>query len=262
MALVGATGRARARWPAFLPRLVDPDAGQVLVGSDEGGWRDVKALDLTKLRRRVHVVPQDVFLFSDTVSANLRLGARDASEADVQRALRLACAEEIVAGLPEGLGTVIGDRGATLSGGQRQRLTLARAFVGRPALLALDDATSALDAITERAILDRLRDIGSEGRPPLTLLLVAANFPRSCSPTVRRFWSVGESSLRARTRPWRATMPRIESSWGSPWHAGSLTIGRGKERPATGTTAPILRSRRSWPACSSTGACGVDFGRC
>ncbi|MGD0835792.1 MAG: ABC transporter ATP-binding protein [Polyangia bacterium] len=174
LALVGGTGSGKSTLAGLLPRLVDPDAGQVLVGSDEGGWRDVKALDLTKLRRRVHVVPQDVFLFSDTVSANLRLGARDASEADVQRALRLACAEEIVAGLPEGLGTVIGDRGATLSGGQRQRLTLARAFVGRPALLALDDATSALDAITERAILDRLRDIGSEGRPPLTLLLVAS----------------------------------------------------------------------------------------
>jgi ABC-type multidrug transport system fused ATPase/permease subunit len=120
------------------------------------------------------VVPQDVFLFSDTVDANLRLGARDASEADVQRALKMACAEEIVAGLPQGLATVIGDRGATLSGGQRQRLTLARAFVGRPALLVLDDATSALDAVTERTILDGLRDIGSECGSPLTLLLVAS----------------------------------------------------------------------------------------
>jgi ABC-type multidrug transport system fused ATPase/permease subunit len=174
VALVGATGSGKSTLTGLLPRLVDPDAGQVLVGSDDHGWRDVKGLDLTELRRRVHVVPQEVFLFSDTVDANLRLGARDASEADVQRALNLACAEEIVAGLPQGFATVIGDRGATLSGGQRQRLTLARAFVGRPALLVLDDATSALDAVTERAILDGLRDIGSEGESPLTLLLVAS----------------------------------------------------------------------------------------
>jgi ABC-type multidrug transport system fused ATPase/permease subunit len=174
VALVGATGSGKSTLTGLLPRLVDPDEGQVLVGSDEGGWRDVKGLDLAELRRRVHVVPQDVFLFSDTVDANLRLGARDASEADLQRALKLACAEEIVAGLPQGLATVIGDRGATLSGGQRQRLTLARAFVGRPALLVLDDSTSALDAVTERTVLDGLRDMGAEGEPPLTLLLVAS----------------------------------------------------------------------------------------
>jgi ABC-type multidrug transport system fused ATPase/permease subunit len=174
VALVGATGSGKSTLTGLLPRLVDPDAGQVFVGSADHGWCDVKGLDLAELRRRVHVVPQDVFLFSDTVDANLRLGARDASKADVQRALKLACAEDIVAGLPQGLATVIGDRGATLSGGQRQRLTLARAFVGRAALLVLDDATSALDAVTERTILDGLRDIGLEDGLPVTLLLVAS----------------------------------------------------------------------------------------
>jgi ABC-type multidrug transport system fused ATPase/permease subunit len=88
--------------------------------------------------------------------------------------LRLACADEIVRELPEGLATVIGDRGVTLSGGQRQRLTLARAFVADPDVLVLDDATSALDAITERAILDGLRGHAAERGRPLTVVIVAS----------------------------------------------------------------------------------------
>jgi ABC-type multidrug transport system fused ATPase/permease subunit len=160
LALVGATGSGKSTLVGLLPRLVDADEGRVLVGSERTGWRDVRELDLMSLRQRVHVVPQDLFLFSDTVAANVRLGATRASRADVWRALKLACADEIVNELPEGLDTVIGDRGATLSGGQRQRLTLARAFMARPDVLVLDDATSALDAITEQRILTGLRGLG------------------------------------------------------------------------------------------------------
>ena len=174
VALVGATGSGKSTLTALLPRLVDADGGEVRVGSDPGGWRDVRDLDLAELRRRVHVVPQEVFLFSDTVGANLRLGARGASEADLWRALRLASAEDVVEQLPQRLDTVIGDRGVTLSGGQRQRLTLARALVSRPALLALDDATSALDALTERNILNGLRALSDDGGPPVTVLVVAS----------------------------------------------------------------------------------------
>ena len=173
VALVGATGSGKSTLCALLPRLVDPDAGRVLVGSDQQGWQDARDLDLSSLRRRVHVVPQEVFLFSDTVAANLRLGAPGASADDLRRALQLAAAEEIVAGLPEGLDTVVGDRGVTLSGGQRQRLTLARALVGRPSVLVLDDATSALDAVTERKILEGVRGLSEEGQP-VTILLVAS----------------------------------------------------------------------------------------
>jgi ATP-binding cassette subfamily B protein len=146
----------------------------VLLGSDPAGWRDLRGFDLSDLRHQVHVVPQEVFLFSDTVAANLKLGVTGATSEDLQRALALACADEIVAALPEGLDTVIGDRGVTLSGGQRQRLTLARAFVGRPAVLVLDDATSALDAVTERHILDGLRALPAHAGSPPTLLLVAS----------------------------------------------------------------------------------------
>jgi ABC-type multidrug transport system fused ATPase/permease subunit len=174
VALVGATGSGKSTLTALLPRLVDVDAGQVLLVTADGRRVDVRELDLQDLRRRVHVVPQEALLFSDTIAANLRLGAPDASDAELARALHLAAADEIVAQLPDGLDTVVGDRGVTLSGGQRQRLTLARAFAARPAVLVLDDATSALDAITERRILDRLRAAAHADGQPITLLLVAS----------------------------------------------------------------------------------------
>jgi ABC-type multidrug transport system fused ATPase/permease subunit len=174
VALVGATGAGKSTLAALFPRLVDPDEGAARVGNEEHGWHDVRGLDLEELRRRVHVVPQEVFLFSDTVAANVRLAAPRATDAEIERALKLAAADEIVAGLPEGLDTVIGDRGVTLSGGQRQRLTLARAFVGRPGVLVLDDATSALDAVTERHVLDGLRAQAREPGGAVTTLVVAS----------------------------------------------------------------------------------------
>lgn len=174
VALVGTTGCGKSTLTGLLPRLVDADSGHVLIGSDKFGWHDVRQVDLRELRRRVHVVPQDVFLFSDTVESNLRLGARAASANDLWQALRLACADEIVRSLPDGMDTILGDRGVTLSGGQRQRLTLARAFAADPDVLVLDDATSALDAVTERTILDGLRTHARRRGRPLTILMVAS----------------------------------------------------------------------------------------
>jgi len=174
VALVGATGSGKSTLTALLPRLVDADAGEVRIGSAAHGWRDVRDLSLADLRRHVHVVPQEVFLFSDTVAANLRLGAPGAGEADLWRALRLAAADDVVEQLPERLETRVGDRGVTLSGGQRQRLALARALAARPAVLALDDATSALDALTERTILEGLRGLTADGGRPVTVLVVAS----------------------------------------------------------------------------------------
>ncbi|HVY39852.1 MAG TPA: ABC transporter ATP-binding protein [Polyangia bacterium] len=174
VALVGATGSGKSTLSALLPRLVDADAGSVLVGSDARGWRDVRDIGLADLRRHVHVVPQEVFLFSDSVAANLRVGAPGAGEADLWSALRLAAADDVVQQLPQGLETRVGDRGVTLSGGQRQRLALARALVARPPVLVLDDATSALDALTERRILDGLRTLSAPGGRPVTVLVVAS----------------------------------------------------------------------------------------
>jgi ABC-type multidrug transport system fused ATPase/permease subunit len=175
VALVGATGSGKSTLAGLLPRLLDVDAGVVEVGSDAQGWLDVRDLELVGLRRQVHVVPQESFLFSDSVAANLLQAAPDASDDELSAALRQVCAEEIIAGLKEGLDARLGDRGVTLSGGQRQRLCLARALLARPGLLVLDDATSALDAVTERTVLGNVRRLGDDrGEQRPTVLLIAS----------------------------------------------------------------------------------------
>lgn len=174
VALVGATGTGKSLLASLLPRLADVQGGAVLVGSDAVGWQNVRALDLADLRRRVQVLPQESFLFSDSLAANLRLAAADASAAELREGLRLAAADDVLERLPHGLDTPLGDRGVTLSGGQRQRLCLARALLGAPDILCLDDATSALDALAERQVLHNIRRLrGDTGQGP-TLLLITS----------------------------------------------------------------------------------------
>jgi ATP-binding cassette, subfamily B, bacterial len=174
VAIVGATGSGKSTLVSLLPRLLDPSAGRVLCGSEALGYRDVRSLELSDLRRRVHLSSQDCFLFSDSVAENVRLAAPQASDLEVRRALDLAAAGEIVDSLPEGLATRIGDRGVTLSGGQRQRLALARAFLAAPSILILDDSTSALDSLTEQTILQNIRGLAAQNGQPITLVLVAS----------------------------------------------------------------------------------------
>lgn len=174
VALVGATGTGKSLLASLLPRLTDADRGAVLVGSSEHGWRDVRDVGLAELRRRVHVVPQESFLFSDTLAANLRLGAADASEQDLLWGLRMASAQDVLERLPNGLQTTLGDRGVTLSGGQRQRINLARALLSKPYILCLDDATSALDAISESAVLNNIRTLHATLGHPVTVLVISS----------------------------------------------------------------------------------------
>lgn len=159
VALVGATGTGKSLLASLLPRLTDVSTGRVLLGNDGAGWQDIRELDLGALRQRVHVVPQESFLFAGSLAANLRLNAPDATDEQLLEALRLAAADDILLRLPHGLATPLGDRGVTLSGGQRQRLCLARALLSQPDILCLDDATSALDAISERHVLNNLREL-------------------------------------------------------------------------------------------------------
>jgi ABC-type multidrug transport system fused ATPase/permease subunit len=128
---------------------------------------DLRDLSAAALARAVALVPQVPFVFDDTVRGNVTLDRDGIGDAEVWSALRLAQADGFVAALPESLGTHVGERGATLSGGQRQRLTLSRALAGRPGVLVLDDATSAVDPRVEAAILDSLRSAGG------TVLVIA-----------------------------------------------------------------------------------------
>jgi ABC-type multidrug transport system fused ATPase/permease subunit len=152
VALVGATGSGKSTLASLLPRLRDPDGGRVLLGGV-----DLRTLRLRELRCAVQVVYQDSFLFSDSLAGNLRMAAPQATDEDLLTALKAAAAEDVLTSLPDGLASRIGERGVTLSGGQRQRVCIARALLAKPAVLCLDDATSALDALTERRVLDGLR---------------------------------------------------------------------------------------------------------
>ena len=178
VAVVGSTGAGKSTLASLLPRLLDAEEGRVLVGSPEAGWQDVRTLRLDELRHRVHVVPQESFLFSDTLEANLRVSRPQASHVELLDALEQAGAGEVLERLEHGLQTRLGDRGVTLSGGQRQRISLARALVAQPDILVLDDATSALDALTERRVLDNIRRLGHSGNGrhgrPITVLLIAS----------------------------------------------------------------------------------------
>jgi ABC-type multidrug transport system fused ATPase/permease subunit len=156
VALVGATGAGKSTLAALLARLADPTGGAIRLDGTE-----LAAYAKGEISDAVALVPQQTFIFGDTVRENVALGA-DVGDEQVWAALRTAQAEKFVKALPQGLDTVIGERGTTLSGGQRQRLALARALVRRPRLLVLDDCTSAVDPSVEAAILDGLREQGEE----------------------------------------------------------------------------------------------------
>jgi ATP-binding cassette, subfamily B, bacterial len=163
LALVGATGSGKSTIAGLLARLYDPDGGRVLLDG-----HDVRELRLRDVRRAVALVFEDTFLFTDTVRENIRFARPDASDVDVERAAALAGAAEFIADLPEGYDTVLGERGFSLSGGQRQRIAIARAIIADPAVLVLDDATSAVDATKEHEIRAALTTV-MEGRTTLVI---------------------------------------------------------------------------------------------
>ena len=154
IALVGATGSGKTTVARLLPRFYDIDAGSLSLDGVEVG-----SLRLRELRKAIGIVFEDTFLFSDTIGANIAFADPNASAADVERAARLAGADEFIAALPDGYDTTIGERGYSLSGGQRQRLAIARAILADPRVLILDDATSSVDPTKEHEIRDALGEV-------------------------------------------------------------------------------------------------------
>ncbi|MGY6502818.1 MAG: ABC transporter ATP-binding protein [Acidimicrobiales bacterium] len=152
VALVGSTGSGKTTLCQLLVHLVEPDAGRIRLGGV-----DVSEVAPGELRDATAIVFQESFLFADSVYDNIVLSTGAAAD-EVTQALRIAQAETFVDAMPEGVHTVVGERGVSLSGGQRQRVALARALVRRPRLLVLDDATSAVDPVIEARILDGLRE--------------------------------------------------------------------------------------------------------
>ncbi|MFB0628456.1 ABC transporter ATP-binding protein [Streptomyces sp. AB3(2024)] len=164
VAVVGSSGSGKSTVALLLPRFYDADHGAVRVGG-----HDVRELTYDSLRAAIGLVPEDSFLFSDTIRANIAFGRPDASDEEVRAAARAAQAEGFVEALAAGFDTRVGEQGLTLSGGQRQRIALARAILTDPRLLLLDDATSAVDARVEHEIHEALRAVMA-GR---TTLLIA-----------------------------------------------------------------------------------------
>jgi ATP-binding cassette subfamily B protein len=164
VAVVGSSGSGKSTVSLLLPRFYDATRGAVLVGG-----HDVRELTFDSLRAAIGLVPEDSFLFSDTVRANIAYGHPEATQEEIENAARAAQADGFIAELPEGYDTKVGEHGLTLSGGQRQRIALARAILTDPRLLLLDDATSAVDARVEHEIHEALKHVMA-GR---TTLLIA-----------------------------------------------------------------------------------------
>jgi ATP-binding cassette subfamily B protein len=163
VALVGPSGAGKTTITNLVARLYDVTGGAVLVGG-----HDVRDVTLTSLHDRVGYVTQDAHMFHDTIRANLLYAAPDATDAELTAALRAAQVWDLVASLPAGLDTVVGDRGYRLSGGERQRLAIARLLMKAPGIIVLDEATAHLDSESEVAV-QRALDTALQGRTSLVI---------------------------------------------------------------------------------------------
>ncbi|MGV6874156.1 ABC transporter ATP-binding protein [Pseudochelatococcus sp. B33] len=163
VAFVGPSGSGKTTICSLLPRFYEVDSGTITIDGI-----DIRDMTLRSLRRNIGIVQQDVFLFAGTIRENVAYGRLDAGEDEIREAIRRARLDDLVATMPDGLDTMIGERGVKLSGGQKQRLAIARIFLKNPPILILDEATSALDTETERAIQQSLGEL-SRGRTTLVI---------------------------------------------------------------------------------------------
>ncbi|EAE7466899.1 ABC transporter ATP-binding protein [Listeria monocytogenes] len=163
VAFVGPSGAGKTTICNLLPRFYDVSAGEITIDGE-----NIKRFTLPSLRAQIGVVQQDIFLFSGTVRENIAYGKLDASEEEIEHVVKLAHLSKVVEEMPDGLDTIIGERGVKLSGGQKQRLAIARMFLKNPPILILDEATSALDTETEQVIQASLEEL-AEGRTTLII---------------------------------------------------------------------------------------------
>ncbi len=163
VALVGASGAGKSTIVQLLLRFYTPDEGRILVDG-----RPIESFDLADYRSNLAIVPQEVLLFGGTIRDNIRYGKPDATDEELIQAAKLANAWDFIQSFPEGLDTIVGERGVKLSGGQRQRVAIARAILKDPAILLLDEATSSLDAESEKAVQEALNTL-MEGRTSIII---------------------------------------------------------------------------------------------
>ncbi|MGA3316875.1 MAG: ABC transporter ATP-binding protein [Candidatus Korobacteraceae bacterium] len=154
LAIVGPTGSGKSTLVSLIPRIYDAAEGAVLIDG-----RPIRQFPLAVLRKNIGFVPQETFLFSDTIRENIAFGAEHATDAEIRRAAEAASIADEIESFPDGYSTLVGERGLTLSGGQKQRTAIARALIRSPRILVLDDALASVDTQTEDRILNHLREI-------------------------------------------------------------------------------------------------------
>ena len=158
IALMGESGAGKTTFSDIIGSLYKPDSGEILIDG-----KDLWLFDINKWRQMIGYIPQDIFLFNDTIIHNITLGDSSFGEEDVVKALKDSGSWKFVKVLPDGINTIVGERGSRFSGGQRQRLSIARAILRKPQLLILDEATTALDPDTEKRILNTIRKLTDSG---------------------------------------------------------------------------------------------------
>ncbi|MFC1409644.1 ABC transporter ATP-binding protein [Streptacidiphilus sp. N1-12] len=249
VALVGASGSGKSTVGMLVPRFYDATSGSVRIHG-----HDVRDLTLRSLRGAIGIVPEDSFLFSESVHTNIAYGRPEASRAEVEEAARAAQADGFVRELPDGYDTVVGEQGLTLSGGQRQRVALARAILANPRILLLDDATSAVDAQVEAEIHEALRTV-MNGRT--TLLIAHRRSTLQLADRIAvldrgRLVDVGtHEQLDARCPLYRSLLTDPDALAGDVREADPVAaVGTGDQRaqrvPGSGTT-PELWDRERFP---------------
>ena len=153
MAIIGRTGSGKTTVADLLTRMYDTTSGTIKIDGI-----DIQQHDLSNLRQQIGYVPQDIFLFSDTIAHNIAFGTDETDRTIIEQHAKYAAVYDDIKGLSEGFDTVVGERGVTLSGGQKQRVSIARAFIKKPNIVLLDDCLSAVDTKTEKQILGYLSD--------------------------------------------------------------------------------------------------------